>query len=695
MNFFFDVLSSRIGFSRISKIILSKKRKLNISAPNIIIPINNSLMRQLNFIQEFENHKIFTVSKEIFLKIGFIKEKYKNTGFVFMNNGTLTKFQDILMKNTTTFSEDNIISILPFNIPTTIISKEFAENEIENYLVQAEQILQFYPNIPFGLSIKVFNYKELFKMYIPLIQQNKNIKILNLADLFDNLSYFRNILKIISEIKGELDNNLIIMASGKITPKIYPILVYLGIDLVDSTYLLYLAAENFYDTIEYLIPIYKMKYLPCSCMACKGNLKNLIENRFSPEKFDLLCLHNLITATNYMNKIKQYLSYEDFRGFVEKTSFDDTNIISILKILDKEYFDIIRYETPISQKNKRLQCFGPSSYYRPDFQEFRARTIKNFEPNPWTRLIILLPCSARKPYSQSKSHKKFQNVIKKFPEFPTFQEFIITSPLGVIPRQLEDIYPVNSYDISVTGEWDNEEINITAGMLTKILEKYDKNIPVICYLKEDYHEIVNLVSNKLDHNIIMTDIHGKTTSDDSLRSLGKNIEKFKDFYSSKIEVGRGDSVSKSWTQKFIKILDYQFGLGSGRKIISNGVKQKRNRMQNQIILMDLKSKEKIGVFYSTTGQINLTIASLNKLIQSPSTLNRNSIVFNGEVISGSTLFRAGVLDYSNDLIPNNYVMIFNETKKEIIGTGKLLVGINFLKNSISGRIAEIIEKKKK
>jgi len=59
------------------------------------------------------------------------------------------------------------------------------------------------------------------------------------------------------------------------------------------------------------------------------------------------------------------------------------------------------------------------------------------------------------------------------------------------------------------------------------------------------------------------------------------------------------------------------------------------------------------------------------------------------------LFRAGVLDYSNDLIPNNGVVIFNKAKDEIIGTGKLLVGHNFIKNSRTGRIAKIIEKKKK
>ncbi|GAI86743.1 unnamed protein product, partial [marine sediment metagenome] len=107
------------------------------------------------------------------------------------------------------------------------------------------------------------------------------------------------------------------------------------------------------------------------------------------------------------------------------------------------------------------------------------RLLKRFTPESWTKLIIILPCSAKKPYSESKSHKKFHSIIRKFRDFPDFQEIILTSPLGAIPRQLENIYPVNSYDISVTGDWDNEEITIASNMLIKLLEKYDKDIPIL------------------------------------------------------------------------------------------------------------------------------------------------------------------------------------------------------------------------
>ncbi|MFX1502543.1 MAG: DUF5591 domain-containing protein [Promethearchaeota archaeon] len=691
MNDFFEVIKTKIGYSRIGRIIFSKERKLYIDTPNIIIPVKSSLMKQFNFVQEFENHDLFSITKDFFLKIGFIREKFRDNGFIFTYPGTLRKFEEILIKNSNVLSKDNIISLIPFNIPTTSISKEFAVKEVKNYISNVQKILKKYPNLNFGIFIRLFDYAELLDLYIPIFMQFENIKIINLNGLFDNLGNFRNILKSIVKIKTEVDNNLVIMVSGRIIPKFYPLLIYLGIDLIDSSYLLFLSAENFYDTIEYLLPIYKLKYFPCSCVACKGNLNKLVENKYSAEKIDLLCLHNLITAYNYMNKIKQYLNFEDFRAFVEKSSFDDTNLISMLKILDKEYYDVIKYETPIIQKDKTIRCLGPSSYYRPDFQVFREKVVKSFFPEPWTKLIVLLPCSNKKPYSESKSHKKFYSILRKFPEFPTFQEIILTSPLGCIPRQLENIYPVNSYDISVTGEWDNEEINIASKMLIKIIEKYDPNIPIICHLKNEYREIIKSASLILKNKFVFSEIEGKITSPQSLKSLENLIIEYQYNYKPKETDSEYKNYSKTWTRKLLKILDYQFGPNAGSKIFSNILKLIRNKRANKIDIKDLKTQEKLGEFKYSTGQIELTINGLERLIHYQNQPNTNYIIFDGEKIKGNTLFRAGILGYSLDLIPSNQVLILDKNKRNVIGGGKLIVGSNFLKNSKRGRIVKINE----
>ncbi|TFF99709.1 MAG: hypothetical protein EU540_06280 [Promethearchaeota archaeon] len=690
MKPFFELLEKRIAFSRSGRINIGKKSKKFISTPNIVIPIKNILMNQLDFIKDVENHDIFLISSEKYLKEDIIQDKFRNKGFVYAHLGTLEKFQEILNKEMNLFSENNIISIIPFNIPTTSISKDFATKEIEYYLNSANRILINNPNLNFGLSVKIFDYHDLTNLYIPTIKNNDNVKILVLSDVFDNTLNYRNIIKTLLQIKRDLDNNLILFASGKIIPKFYPMLVYLGIDLIDSSYLLYLSSENFYDTIENLLPIYKIKYLPCSCVVCRSKLKNLLEDKYSAEKTKLLCLHNLITAENYLNKIKQYLNYEDFRAFVEKSSLDDTTLISMLKILDKECFKILRYETPIVQENKIIKCLGASSYYRPDFQEFRERVVKYFSPEPSTTLILILPCSSKKPYSESKSHRQFYKVIRKFPEFPNFQEIILTSPLGAIPRQLENIYPVNSYDISVTGDWNNEEIKIAAEMLVQILKKYDNNIPIICHLEGGYSEIVKKAQEKLQHDFYFSEIHQRTTSVDSLNSLENLISNYKDKFSPKNEIKNGDYFLKTWIRKFVKILDYQFGLGSGMRILSNGLILRRNKKGNKTQLIDPKTKELLGIFKRTSGQIALTIKGALRIAPFS---DSNVIIFNGTKIIGNTLFRPGINDYSLNLLPSNFVIILDNEKKNIIGLGQLIVGSNYLKNSKTGRIAKIYESK--
>lgn len=688
MDLFFDLKSKKIGYSRIGRVYLSSKERIYFKTPNIVIPMTNTLMGNINFLEYFETHPIFFITKQIFLKIGFLRDKFRNTSFIYSHSGTFSQFKEILDEDPQIFSQNNVIAIIPFNIPTTTIDKDFATQEINLYLHHAKSVLDSYPDSNFGFNIKIFDYSELIDLYIPLIKENKNIKILNFTDLFDNLSNFRAILRVMDKIKHEINNNIVLMASGRLIPKYYPLLTYLGVDLIDSSYMMYLSAENFYNTTEDLLPVYRLKDLPCACVACSGKLKSLLQEKYSQEKILLLTLHNLISAKIYMNKIKQFLDTEDYRAFLEKSSHDDALIYSSLKTLDKEYFENIRLETPISTSNTLVRCIGPISYNRPDFREFRERVVKNFLPESWTKLILILPCSAKKPYSESKSHKQFYSVIRKFPEFPDFQEMILTSPLGAIPRQLENVYPVNFYDIPVTGDWDQEEIQITANMLTKILKKYENSIPIICHIKDDgYSSIIDKVSKKLENEFYYTETDDNLTSRFSLKSLEENIRnliKIKDETSSEKTL-----FTNSWIRKFIKTADYQYGIGSGMKIFKNEVKMRRDRTKKKIKIIEKESKNHIGTFDLDKGKIELTIFGAERLFPFD---NDNFIVFDGEKIRGNNLFRPGVVDFSPNILPQSNIIILNKDKQKIIAVGNAIIGSNNIRNIKRGLVAEIYEK---
>jgi archaeosine synthase len=48
---------------------------------------------------------------------------------------------------------------------------------------------------------------------------------------------------------------------------------------------------------------------------------------------------------------------------------------------------------------------------------------------------------------------------------------MVTAPLGLVPRELEDLWPAAHYDIPVTGDWDEDELNIIRSMVSNLVER--------------------------------------------------------------------------------------------------------------------------------------------------------------------------------------------------------------------------------
>ena len=691
MKGIFEILKFKGGFGKIARINLIQEKREYINTPNLIIPINKLIYNDAELLDLLRNHSLFKISKyDELIKINFFKETFfLNNIFLFSNHGTFEVFNNVLENHLINNIKSNILPIIPFTVPTTSISLDFATFELQNYLSQCENLLKKYKNINFGLSIKFFDNISLLDYYIEFIKKHDNLKALNFLDLFDNLKNFRNILKVIISFRKKVNNNLLYIVSGKILPKYYPMLVYLGFDVIDVTYLFILSCGNFYSIDDKFLPLYKMRFLPCLCKFCESTSLELLHQKRNEKNLEFLYRHNLLSALAYMKKIKQYLATEDFREFVEISSLKDSYLTSMLKILDREYFETIKQYTPLFQNLNKINCSSELSFYRPDFNEFRRRVVNNFSPEEFTKLIVLFPCSAKKPYSSSKSHKKLLKVLRDTAKakFPNIQEFILTSPLGVIPRQLESIYPANLYDISVTGLWNQEEIQITSDMLIDLLSQYPKSTPIIAHVEENYYPIVKRVQEHLKLNIYYTDTSKGVIDKNSLISVQKMVEKL----FGKLQITETtiplNKKTGTETRKISAIIDYY--LNFKKKIVTENVKIIRHKNKDLIFIHDKNTNELIGKYKQSTGQFLLTIKAAETVL--PLDKITNFIVFNGELIKGNTLFRAGVLEYGLNLQPKDLVIILNSSKEKIIGMGTMIVGTNFIKNSKMGRIADIYE----
>ena len=101
MSIFYELLAKRAGFSRIGRIIISKESKIFLSTPNILVPLNDVLLRSFHFLKVFEKHSLYIISNEEYLKNSFIRDKFKNKEFVYIHPGTVEKFQEILKASLT------------------------------------------------------------------------------------------------------------------------------------------------------------------------------------------------------------------------------------------------------------------------------------------------------------------------------------------------------------------------------------------------------------------------------------------------------------------------------------------------------------------------------------------------------------------------------------------------------------------
>jgi archaeosine synthase len=136
--------------------------------------------------------------------------------------------------------------------------------------------------------------------------------------------------------------------------------------------------------------------------------------------------------------------------------------------------------------------------------------IQEFYRRPEERDIALfVPCSYRKPYSTSKTHRLIYKVTKKFKRI---HRIVISSP-GVIPFEFNDIYPFNSY------EWDEsletpevmkEYVRITRNRIKNYLQTHEY-AQVLCYFKYDSESYMALKQACEELGIGLTNCLGEET----------------------------------------------------------------------------------------------------------------------------------------------------------------------------------------
>lgn len=86
---------------------------------------------------------------------------------------------------------------------------------------------------------------------------------------------------------------------------------------------------------------------------------------------------------------------------------------------------------------------GTPPFFKPEFEEAYQFILRHYQV-PEREVAVFLPCSVKKPYSASPSHRLFDGVISRALP-PERTHIVVFGTCGVVPRELELMYPYASY----------------------------------------------------------------------------------------------------------------------------------------------------------------------------------------------------------------------------------------------------------
>ncbi len=338
-------------------------------------------------------------------------------------------------------------------------------------------------------------------------------EIVVISNAFELRKDARKIVKNIIAIREKVGPNVVLCAPGMADPSTLALYSYMGIDVFD-------------DSVARVAGSNGILSIPEGEIISGGDMTD----------------RNLRAMEEECLKIRDFISGERLRELVDQRAPSSASSVAVLRIFDDEGYAY--QEEACSTVGCRFSCNTTQALRRPEVLRYRKMIMERYEKPEHKRVLVLLPCSAKKPYHISKTHRRFATAIHNGDYDTLVHEVIVTSPLGAVPRELDVFFPPKSYDIPVTGQWKPEEKEFIRELVGHIIEQgYDT---VISHLGEDTELVSGLCEMKETVVGDPTSPASLKNLEDALREATKGMEGIGDYRTDRKETIRS-------------VLSFQFG----------------------------------------------------------------------------------------------------------------------------------------
>ncbi|MFC4436676.1 MULTISPECIES: archaeosine synthase subunit alpha [Natrialbaceae] len=297
-----------------------------------------------------------------------------------------------------------------------------------------------------------------------------------------------------------------LLFSGVATPRNVALLAYAGVDLFDETAAAIRGTEGRYLMTDEAYFLEDLEELPCSCPACRKP-----REEFTRED----CVdHNVNALEAELGIVRRRIRDGRLRDYVEGQARHDQWLTAAMRELDSQW-GYLEERTPIL-RDAQINAATEDTLRRVEIQRYADRVTTRYR-NRFQNPLVLVPCSAAKPYSESQSHRQFHDAVQWRAHLVS-----MTSPIGVVPQELETTYPAQHYDTVVTGRWSEDEKRFVSAVLERYLERNDYPSIIAHVPDEGYRDIVGRVEDELDLDVTYT-VEEHPTDEESLANLQRAL----------------------------------------------------------------------------------------------------------------------------------------------------------------------------
>jgi archaeosine synthase len=443
----------------------------------------------------------------------------------------------------------------------------------------------------------------------------------------------RRFAKFFAGLRRKVGPGRLIYAPGLADPVNLALLCYFGVDLVDS-----------YGTMV-RSSLGQVLIHGRVVQADSEELDKLLGMGKDPDRKTIL-RHNLRQLEHELAVVRDAIRSGTLRQLVELRARHQAWMVEALRFADLDEFDEIERWIPI--QGGEFLASSKESLWRPDIRRYRERVMTRYSPPQSPEVLVIMPCSAKKPYSTSKSHRMFREAIWNSGIGSSVHEVIVTSPLGIVPRELETVYPAQQYDIPVTGHWDEDERKICQMMLKNLLEKrkYER---IVAHLDEEMEFVGTLLASA---GAVHTGGES-VTKKENLAKLTEALGSFKD-----------DISKPSWNTRTLEdmtaLASYQFGEAS--KCLMEGAAAKGGFPMIKIF----RDKKQLASLVPDKGTLSLTLDGGEAIARS----NKFGVEID-DFVPKTNIFAVGVKGACGDIRIGDEVYVHHGGEVRAVGSARM------------------------